>query len=56
MTRYRCPVCHRGVFPTEQHNLIRSHADTAGNRCEASGEPFRIAEDMDSIPLGRGAA
>lgn len=49
--RYRCPVCHRTAVPTERYNLIRSHADTAGNSCPAAGYPFRIAETIDAIEL-----
>lgn len=43
MSNHRCPVCRRSIHPTAKGN-IGGHADKAGNICETTGEPFRIAE------------
>lgn len=47
MIRHECPVCRKGVKPTHGDTIAR-HVDKAHiDTCPASGEPFRIAVEMN---------
>lgn len=46
---YRCPVCWVEVDETD-HGNIMGHFDGVGRHCEASHEPFRIANAHKARP------